>query len=141
MFRFHDWADKILKTKNKIISKLIFCRKSYCLYALKGTRDYSDLTIDCVSFQRYLFGAIFGRDDCYKSIMSHGRQTNLSWAEQDPNTTSVSAWSSRTQRHKASESPSVRSSSVSSYRLSELQGDEQKDDDDDDSQLYIGNVL
>ena len=75
--------------------------------------------------------------------MRHGRQVELSWAG-DTNT--VSAWSGRTERSHTSESSSVGSLRPRSYRLSELQSEDEQgtideETKDDDSQLYIGNEL
>ena len=91
-----------------------------------------------VLFQPYLFGAIFGRDDCYKSIMCHGRQTDQPWATDDPNMTPVSTWSPRTHRQKASESVPV---SARTIRLSDLQSEDEQEDmhkDFDDNLFDIG---
>ena len=75
--------------------------------------------------------------------MCHGRQVELSWAV-DTNT--VSTWSGRTERRNPSESSSLGSLSPRSYRLSELQSEDEQETIDeetkeDDSQLYIGNEL
>ena len=75
--------------------------------------------------------------------MCHGRQVELSWAG-DTNT--VSAWSGRTERGHPGESSLVGSLSPRSYRLSELQSEDEQgmieeETKDDDSQLYIGNEL
>jgi len=91
-----------------------------------------------VLFQPYLFGAIFGRDDCYRSIMCHGHQTDQPWATDDPNTTLVSTWSTHTLRHKSSESVPV---SARSIRLSELQSDDEQEYKDTDKNDFDDNLF